>query len=242
MYPIESKALELYKANYRQVATITMETETETITITEADIKDGGLLLNRYCASGERIEVGSAIAGELSLQLNNKDGKFNSVKFEGAELYVTMGVKDDVPTIVKNIEKKLVREYSENVKLKAGVGEYLRRLHSQGARLFVLTASPHIVTDICLKNNSVYDLFERVWSVEDFGMSKSDVNIFYEVARTVGCDVSCINYFDDNLTAVTNSKKAGYFVYGIKDMQTVADIEKIRGLSDYFVESFEDLL
>ena len=93
MYPIESKALELYKANYRQVATITMETETETITITEADIKDGGLLLNRYCASGERIEVGSAIAGELSLQLNNKDGKFNSVKFEGAELYVTIGIK-----------------------------------------------------------------------------------------------------------------------------------------------------
>ena len=70
---------------------------------------------------------------------------------KSAELYVTMGVKDDVATIVKNIEKKLVREYSENVKLKAGVGEYLRRLYSEGARLFVLTASPHIVTDICLK-------------------------------------------------------------------------------------------
>lgn len=161
---------------------------------------------------------------------------------KSAELYVTMGVKDDVPTIVKNIEKKLVREYSENVKLKAGVGEYLRRLHSQGARLFVLTASPHIVTDVCLKNNGVYGLFERVWSVEDFGMSKSDVTIFYKVAETIGCDVSEVNYFDDNLTAVTNSKKAGYFVYGIKDSQTKADIEKIMELSDRFVESFEDLL
>ena len=161
---------------------------------------------------------------------------------KSAELYVTMGVKDDVPTIVKNIEKKLVREYSENVKLKAGVGEYLRRLHSQGARLFVLTASPHIVTDVCLKNNGVYGLFERVWSVEDFGMSKSDVTIFYKVADTIGCDVSEVNYFDDNLTAVTNSKRAGYFVYGIKDSQTKADTEKIMELSDRFVESFEDLL
>jgi beta-phosphoglucomutase-like phosphatase (HAD superfamily) len=161
---------------------------------------------------------------------------------KSAELYVTMGVKDDVPTIVKNIEKKLVREYSENVKLKAGVGEYLRRLHSKGARLFVLTASPHIVTDVCLKNNGVYGLFERVWSVEDFGMSKSDVTIFYKVADTIGCDVSEVNYFDDNLTAVTNSKRAGYFVYGIKDSQTKADTEKIMELSDRFVESFEDLL
>lgn len=93
MYPIESKALELYKQNYRQVATITMETDTETITITEADIKEGGLIFNRYSASGERIELGSVIAGELTLKLNNIDGKFNSVQFEGAELYVTIGIK-----------------------------------------------------------------------------------------------------------------------------------------------------
>ena len=105
----------------------------------------------------------------------------------------------------------------------------------------MLTASPHIVTDICLKNNGVYDLFEKVWSVEDFKMSKSDVNIFYKVASTIGCEPSCVNYFDDNLTAVTNSKKAGYKVYGIKDMQTAADLERIKELSDYFVESFEGL-
>jgi HAD superfamily hydrolase (TIGR01509 family) len=159
---------------------------------------------------------------------------------KSAELYVTMGVKDDVATIVKNIEKKLVKEYSENVKLKPGVEKYLRRLHSEGARLFVLTASPHIVTDICLKNNGVYGLFERVWSVEDFKMSKSDVNIFYKVASTIGCEPCEVNYFDDNLTAVTNSKRAGYRVYGILDMQTDADIERIRELSDCFVESFED--
>lgn len=161
---------------------------------------------------------------------------------KSAELYVTMGVRDDVSTIVKNIERKLYIEYSENVKLKAGVYEYLHRLHNEGARLFVLTASPHIVTDVCLKNNGVYELFEQVWSVEDFKMSKSDVSIFYKVADTIGCDVSEVNYFDDNLTAVTNSKKAGYCVYGIKDMQTQEDIEIIKELSDHFVESFEELI
>lgn len=161
---------------------------------------------------------------------------------KSAELYVTMGVRDDVETIVKNIERKLYIEYSENVKLKAGVYEYLHRLYNEGARLFVLTASPHIVTDVCLKNNGVYGLFERVWSVEDFKMSKSDVNIFYKVADTIGCDVSEVNYFDDNLTAVTNSKRAGYCVYGISDMQTQEDIDMIKELSDHFVESFEELI
>jgi beta-phosphoglucomutase-like phosphatase (HAD superfamily) len=159
-----------------------------------------------------------------------------------AELYVTMGVKETVDTIVSNIEKKLVKEYSENVRLKNGVFEYLTALHSAGARLFVLTASPHIVTDVCLKNNGVFELFEKVWSVEDFGLSKSDTRLFYEVAASIGCDNSEIKYFDDNLTAVTNSKKSGYFVYGIRDMQTESDIERIRALCDRFVDDFSDLI
>ena len=47
----------------------------------------------------------------------------------GAEYYVnTLGVKDTVENIVKTIGDRLVYEYSNNVVLKAGVGEYLRRL------------------------------------------------------------------------------------------------------------------
>lgn len=161
---------------------------------------------------------------------------------KSAELYVTMGVEQTVSEIVSTIEKRLVCEYSENVKLKPGVGDYLKQLYSDGARLFVLTASPHIVTDICLKNNGVFDLFEKVWSVEDFGMSKSELKLFEIVAETIGCEASEVNYFDDNITAVTNSKRSGYITYGVLDSQTDDDIEIIKKYSDVFIESFEDIV
>lgn len=161
---------------------------------------------------------------------------------KSAELYVTMGVEQTVSEIVSTIEKRLVCEYSENVKLKPGVCDYLKQLYSDGARLFVLTASPHIVTDICLKNNGVFDLFEKVWSVEDFGMSKSELKLFEIVAETIGCEASEVNYFDDNITAVTNSKRSGYITYGVLDSQTDDDIEIIKKYSDVFIESFEDLV
>lgn len=160
---------------------------------------------------------------------------------KSAELYVTMGVQDSVEHIVARVEERLVKEYAENVFLKPGVGDYLRQLHDTGARLFVLTASPHSVTDICLKHNGVYDLFEKVWSVEDFGLSKSDVAIFYEVAKAIGCEVCEVNYFDDNLMAVTNAHKAGYLVYGVYDEQDEALWEQIGEQSDRLVLSFEDL-
>jgi len=161
----------------------------------------------------------------------------------GAEYYVnTLGVKDTVENIVKTIGDRLVYEYSNNVVLKAGVGEYLRRLKGDGARLFVLTASPHLVTDVCLKRNGVFDLFETVWSVEDFGLTKSDTRLFYKVSEAIGCDNSQIHYFDDSLIALDNAKKSDYITYGVYDAQTDEEIEKMKREYGFFVRSFEELL
>lgn len=92
-YPISSAALNLFLRQYRQVADITMQTANETIHLTENDIIQGGLLIDRYSMSGNKIEIGSAIAGEISVKLDNKDGRFNDITFEGAELFVRIGVK-----------------------------------------------------------------------------------------------------------------------------------------------------
>lgn len=66
----------------------------EGLEITEDDILVGGFVLDRYSMCTERIEIGSAVAAELTLNLRNLDGTFDSVKFEGAEMHVELGVKD----------------------------------------------------------------------------------------------------------------------------------------------------
>ena len=159
-----------------------------------------------------------------------------------AELFRSMGVEATVEEMVAQMKENLVYEYSNNIKLKPYVGDFLRQLKMQGARLFVLTASPHVVTDICLKNNGVYDLFEQIWSVDDFGMTKSELELFDAVAKKIDCKPQEINYFEDNLTAVTNAALSQYKVYGVLDMQQPEDIEQIKELSDIFVYSYKDLL
>ena len=122
------------------------------------------------------------------------------------------------------------------------MGEYLRKLKAEGAQLYVLTASPHIVTDVCLQRNGVYDLFDEVWSVEDYGLSKSGTELFFKVAERVGCEMSDVHYFDDNTIAVINSHKAGFKVYGVLDIQPENEVEIVRQNCDVFVESFEQLM
>ena len=159
---------------------------------------------------------------------------------KSAEYYVEhFGLTDSVETIVKKMEETLVYEYANNIKLKDGVEAYLKKRKSEGARLFVLTASPHIVTDICLKNNGIFDLFEKVWSVEDFGLSKSGTALFYRVAELLECKPEDIEFFDDNLTAVANCKAAGMITYGVRDGQSDEDLNKIREICDFFVEGFD---
>lgn len=92
-YPISNEALRLFKEAYRQVVDIRFNGLNDTLTLSEEDIVAGGLSINRYSVSGSKIEIGSAVAAELSLVLDNADGKFNEVMFEGAELYVRIGTK-----------------------------------------------------------------------------------------------------------------------------------------------------
>ena len=162
---------------------------------------------------------------------------------KSAEYYVNvLGVRETVDDLVKKIGERLVYQYSNNIFTKPGVREYLEKLHSEGARLFVLTASPHLVTDVCLRHNGIFDLFEKVWSVEDFGLSKSSPELFFKVAETIGCQPSEIHYFDDSLIALENAKKAGYITYGVYDAQSTDELCRMKnGLADVLVMDYDEL-
>nr|DAG16229.1 MAG TPA: protein of unknown function DUF5047 [Bacteriophage sp.] len=93
MRNISQEAIDLFSKDYRQVARIHFSKGDSEFDITEADIVQGGMTIDRYSVSGSKIEVGSAIAAELTLKLRNYDGKFDDVRFEGAELTVEVGIK-----------------------------------------------------------------------------------------------------------------------------------------------------
>ena len=159
-----------------------------------------------------------------------------------AEYFISIGVKGTVEELIKQMSDNLINEYTNNIYLKPFVKEYLLKLKSEGYSLYVLTASPHCVTDPCLKHNEVYDLFTEVWSVEDFGIPKTEIKLFYDVAEKLDCKPEEILFFDDNDTAVVNSVKAGYKTIGVRDTQTEKQIDLIKKTASRFIESFEEML
>lgn len=97
MYPVDSTTMALFESGSRQVARITglKNTSNVAVTITEANICQGGLIIDRSSVTGTKIEIGAAVAAKLTLKLYNWDGSLSSVVFsKGKELFVEIGTAD----------------------------------------------------------------------------------------------------------------------------------------------------
>ena len=107
MYPVSQDVINLFKANQYQQAKVEVftpaanvlgpvngVTATPDLTIGPDRILQNGLVVDRYCVTGEKLEIGTAIAAELTLKLNNRDGYFDDTVFKGKWLKAQVGIKD----------------------------------------------------------------------------------------------------------------------------------------------------
>lgn len=103
MYPISSAAKALFESEQKQILRITgTDRNGVSISITDEDIVLGSFNIDRCSCNGEKLEVGTAIASEMTVKLDNFDGRYNSVVFEGMELFAEIGIADwtqDNPTV-----------------------------------------------------------------------------------------------------------------------------------------------
>ena len=95
MYPITNTVKALFEAENAQVLRITGTDKNGTsISITDANIEESSFSIDRYSCNSEKLEIGTAIAAQVELKLDNYSGTYDSVVFEGTELFVEIGTAD----------------------------------------------------------------------------------------------------------------------------------------------------
>lgn len=163
---------------------------------------------------------------------------------KAANYFKALGAKGSSEDIIARMGENMIDMYTHVIKLKPFVREYLEQLKGLGKKLYVLTASPHITVDPCLKSNEVFSLFDSVWSTDDFGsLTKSDgTELFTAVAEKIGCKPEEITYFDDNITALENAGTAGFYTVGVFDEHYAVPKEDVRSASDKYIMSFKEVL
>ena len=143
---------------------------------------------------------------------------------------------------LKKMLDYMIEAYTYRVPAKEGVVETLRELHSQGCSLNVLTASPHETLDPCLKRLGIFDIFDNVWSCNDFGTTKADPDIYRMAANKIGVPLEDVVFLDDNLGADKTAKAAGMRVIGVYDESSRDYVEEMKAVCDNYIYNFRELL
>lgn len=159
-----------------------------------------------------------------------------------AEYFVQAGVKGTVEELIQRLGAYLMDEYAHHIKVKPFVLEALRALKEQECRLFILSASPHIALEACMANNGMTSLFEKIFSCDDFGLPKTDVNIYLQLAHRLGCAPQEIRFFDDNLLALKAAEQAGFRIRGVFDEHSDYTPAQMAAVSPDYISSFDELL
>ena len=95
MYPVTSSVANLFKTTPKQELSVLVNPVTgSSFELSSSDILSSGLVINRYSTAGQAIQFGVCSAAELTMKIENYDGRFNDIAFEGAQLFVSVGVAD----------------------------------------------------------------------------------------------------------------------------------------------------
>ena len=159
-----------------------------------------------------------------------------------AKYYIEIGVDKTEEELISTMKEYMLHEYLYNIPAKENVISTLNELKTRGASLNVLTASPHATLDACLKRIGIYDLFDNVWSCDDFCTTKADPQIYVEAAKKIGKPVNEILFLDDNFNADKTAKQAGMLVCGVYDKSSDDYIDDIKAFRDYYIYDFKELL
>lgn len=152
-----------------------------------------------------------------------------------------LGAEMSVDDMLVQMDEYALPKYRDSIILKEGVKDYLLLLKENNYSLNVLTASPHKMVDVCLKRNGIYELFDNVWSCDDFGTTKADPHIYVEAAKRIGVEVADAVFFDDNINAVKTASDAGMCTVGVYDESGADYREQLEKIADWYVASFYGL-
>ena len=86
-----------------------------------------------------------------------------------AEYFInTLGLQMEKEGLMLLMKEYMLDAYSYTIPAKANVISVLIELKKKGASLNILTASPHITIDACLKRLGMWEMFDNIWSCDDF--------------------------------------------------------------------------
>ena len=130
--------------------------------------------------------------------------------------------------------------YREEVQLKPGAAELLKRFYEKGIGLTVLSTGEEALLDAALTRLNVRRYFGKILTCTGLGMTKRTPEIFLKAAEILQVRPQEAVVFEDVLYAIESAEAGGFRTVAVSDTANSGSFDRIRKTADLFIENFYD--
>lgn len=151
-------------------------------------------------------------------------------------------IDSSIEDIISTWHEMAFYHYSNTIKLKDGVVEYLNLLKQKGVKIALATSNSIPLLEATLKRNNIYHFFDSITTTEEVKKSKDNPDIYLLSAKKLNVDPKKCLVFEDIVQAVKGAKLAGMKVFAIYDKASENQKEALINIADKYILSFNELL
>ncbi len=146
-----------------------------------------------------------------------------------------------VEDLMKEWNEMAFRHYSEIVKPKEYIGEFIDTLKERGKKCGIATSNSYILCSATLKSNGLIDSFDSILTGEDCGPGKPEPDVYLNSASALDVDPSRCLVFEDICNGLVAGKRAGMTVVAVYDDYSAYQWEEKCRIADHHIMSYKEI-
>ncbi len=129
--------------------------------------------------------------------------------------------------------------YSNEVKLKKGVREFLDYCYENNVKMCLATANDEDLVKVVLKHCDIEKYFSNLFSCKEVGKGKESPDVFFLALDYLGTPKEETWVFEDSFVALNTASKAGFPTVGVYDKYSFRQ-DILKENSDIYISENED--
>lgn len=148
---------------------------------------------------------------------------------------------DPLEVIEKDWNDMAEDKYCNCIPIKDGIPKLLSFAKDKGMKLGIATSNSRHLTNLFLRSRGLTDTFDYVLTGCDTLKSKPDPEVYQVCAKRLKVNPAECLVFEDITKGILSAKNAGMRVCGVYDKYSEWSREEKIRLSDYYIESYNDI-
>lgn len=151
----------------------------------------------------------------------------------------SLHVVDDGSFTEEKTAQLMLKHYTEDIGVRAGVRELLDGLRAQGVRMVIATLTPRPLVELALKRNGLDGYFEALFTANEYPEGKRKPRIFLDILSYFGASAEEVWLFEDSLYSARTAHSLGIRIAVTEDETQRENFPALYELSDaYFTDGF----